>query len=496
MRICAMAIVLVFSVTVLSAGGGYTFRNETLDIMHLNSETKGLNYPAYAPDIAAVGMGGLQTAAGDPYVNMLTNPAVLANPGTRFQVFGLQASFPPSTFEAAWYLGDHMDEFMEAVSLNDIMDGVDAFLTPGATMQERWNALNQIQDGLIFVVDLMEDVTGPPDDPQMHGFNVLPGFGMQYGHWGFSLYGYGQAAFVVRQSPTLDALAAVDIPDNPDNPLKATASVLQVLGILGAGILQDNRTFGEEVFPVAFYLSYMDIVGTAGYGRTVPWNVHAGANLKIINRRFSMNRIPVTDYDEIMNNAFSDLSKSVTGFTLDLGAARKLPYDIDLGLSLQNVIPIQTLSDEIDMDFVQHAMAYDRVDGKKQVDADGDTLMVRYKRPVLLNIPYELKLPFVMNLGLHRAMNAHWSAGLEWQDIFENDSRYQSTAGRFRAGTEYRQPLWKNRLTLTGRVGFGDEHVSCGLGLNIKDKVYLDNAYAWAPWIDAYAIYTQIRVEL
>ena len=37
-------------------------------------------------------------------------------------------------------------------------------------------------------------------------------------------------------------------------------------------------------------------------GRPLSKNINVGANLKVINRRFSLNRIPVVEYDEIIDN--------------------------------------------------------------------------------------------------------------------------------------------------------------------------------------------------
>jgi len=478
---------LIFSVT-LAGQSDYKFKNETLPAKSIPSPSVMLHYSSDVSDVCHIGMGKVQTAMRMQGVGMRSNPAFLAQKENRIDVFSIQAAFPPSTWEAAWFLEDHMDEFTEAVSLNQIYDGVDAFFEKGITLQERWDALHQIQDGLAFVVNLMNEVTGPPEAPQRHGFSILPRFGAQFGNLGVSLYGYGQANFIVRQSSTLDALVDIDIPEDLDNPLSATKSILQIMSILGSGIIEDNQSFSQEILPVAFYLSYIDVIGTVGYGKNIWKELNAGAALKVINRRFSINRIPVVDYDEIIDNAFSDLSQSVTGITLDLGMQTRLPFGTNIGLCLMNILPLQTLNDEISMDFIHHSTGYD-------ID-NGDTTIVRYKRPVELILPFELKLPFCANLGIYHDFNRHLSLGMDWQDIFENESRYQSTGGRLRFGGQYEQPVWSDKLTVTGRLGFGDEHVCGGLGIEIYKAVILDGAYAWDPIIESYAYHTQLRIVL
>ena len=221
-----------------------------------------------------------------------------------------------------------------------------------------------------------------------------------------------------------------------------------------------------------------------------------GANLKVINRRFSLNRIPVVEYDQIIDKAFSDLSRSVTGVTLDLGLQMKLPFGTDVGLALINAVPMKSLDDAISMDFIQHETAYAWEGGQKQVDANGDTLMIRYKRPVVLTMPFELKLPFLVNIGFHHALTDRWSVGLDWLDLLKNDIRYKTTLGRLRLGTQYRQSIWKDKLTVTGRLGFGDEHVCGGLGLGFFNTVYLDGAYAWDPLVGTYSYFAQMRIVI
>ena len=287
------------------------------------------------------------------------------------------------------------------------------------------------------------------------------------------------------------------MPENLGSPLLAARSLAQILGILGVGFVQSSGELSKQIFPVAFYVSYFDVVGAVGYGYPVTESLHVGMNLKVVNRRFTIDRIPVTDYDAILSNVFSDLESSTTGVTADLGGLYTAPFGTEFGLSLQNIIPLQTLDDQISTQFINHSVMYDR-DQNDQiiVNAQGDTSMIRVKRPVDLITPFELSLPLIANIGVSHPISEYWQVGLDWADLFENDARYSSTWARLRIGTEYRYPLWPGKLELAGRIGFGDERLSGGLGFIIYDHVYLDGAYAYERLIQEYAYFAQFRVVL
>lgn len=480
----------------LMAQNGYKYTGHVeLPAQYFTLDPFEWHFPMNSEDVKAIGMGNTQIANGSQFNAMMYNPALLGKKKTSFEVFTLQANMPPTTLDAAAFLADNMAEFEDAISLERIYDGVNAFFEPGATTTDRLNALTQIQDGMQFTIDLFEKVTGPPDAPEKHGISVLPGLSVQLGHWGFSLYGFGQASFMVLQSPTLDKLLDIDIPTDLSQPVKAAKSMFELLGIMKTVFLDNKQTASDAIFPIAYYASYMDIVGAVGYGRPLTDRFYVGGNLKIINRRFSLDRIPVIDYDQILDRAFDNLASDVTGITLDAGAYYQCPWKTEIGLSLQNIIPVKELSSSIETSFSFPQVILDRNEnGGLIIDSEGDTALVSTIRNITFNRPYILKVPFLVNLGFNQPITENWNVSLDIVDIAEQDSRYESYWDRFRFGTEYRYEPFKDRLMLIPRFGIMDSRIAVGFGMQIIKVVHLDGAYAYDRFVDAFSYYMQMRV--
>lgn len=452
-------------------------------------------FPMNCEDVKAIGMGNTQIANGNRFNAMMYNPALLGKKKTTFEVFTLQANMPPGTLDAASFLANHISEFEEAISLTRVYDGVNAFFEPEASTTDRLNALTQIQDGMQFTIDLFETVTGPVEEPQKHGISILPGFSMQLGNWGFSLYGFGQGSFLVQQSPTLDAILEIDIPTDLSQPIEAVKSMFQLLGIMKTVFLENSMTPRDEVFPIAYYVSYIDIVGSVGYGRPISDRFYAGANLKIINRRFSLDRIPVVDYDAILDRAFDNLKSDATGITFDLGAYYQCPWKTEAGMSLQNIIPVKELSSSIETEFSYPQVIRRKTpDGQFIVDSDGDTAMVSTIRNITRNRPFVLKVPFLVNLGINHPISENWNVSLDLVDIAGQDTRYESYWDRLRMGTEYRYEPFKDKWMLIPRVGLMDSRMTAGFGMKIMNVVHLDGAYAYDRFVDAFSYYMQMRI--
>jgi len=136
-------------------------------------ETIHLKYPINSMDVRAIGMGSTQIANGKTYNAMMYNPSLLGHKRFSIEFLGIQTGMPFATYDAADYLSHHIDEFNEAISLNQIWDGLDKLTQPGASNEQKLQALHEIQDGLVFVNDLFLEVTGPGDDPKIHGINLL-----------------------------------------------------------------------------------------------------------------------------------------------------------------------------------------------------------------------------------------------------------------------------------------------------------------------------------
>ncbi len=483
----------LFSATGYSQNGYYFSKFLSLSDQEIMIQTRSLGFPVNMENIKALGMGNTQIANGKMFNAMMYNPAFLGTSKKSYEVFGLQMGMPPATYDAAFFLMDHMDEFEEAVSLTRVWNGVNAFNEAGASINQGLDALNQIQEGMQFSLDLISEVIGDTENPTTHGITVLPSAAVQYGNWGFALYGFGQSGFLIQQSSTIDALLAVDIPSDLSHPVQATKSVAQVLGILST-VVVGGESFSDEVFPVAFHLSYVDIVGSVGYGRQFKKNWQVGANLKIVNRRMATERVAVIDYDEILSKAWDNLQSSVTGVTLDLGGLYQSDWGTRFGLSLQNVIPMGKIEQQIDFHFRIPRVYYDREGGQFVTNAQGDTALVSSYRQVTIHKPFALETPFIANFGIYHPITEYWDVALDWVDIGELDTRYDKTFDRFRIGTEYRFHTLKDHLIVALRSGMADTRLTMGLGFNIYGMVDLDGAYAYDRFVKTSAYYVQLTV--
>ena len=483
----------------LLAQGGYAINPGTVTLpdMTVTLGATSVPIPVNREDVKAVGMGKTQIANGRDFNAMMYNPAVLARTKMSFEVPSVQASLPTETFDAATFMSSHISEFKDALSLKMIWAGVQAFQAPGATVQDQLNALREIQAGMQFPRDLLTNVIGSADNPKTHAIRILPALAGQVGNVGVSVYGTLQSGFQIQQSPLVDDLLKVQIPTDLSDPTQVQNAVQSIFGLLQA-VVDANGNFGESVFPVAYAFSYVDIVAAGGYGFDVTKSISLGANLKIINRRFSTRRLVVDNYKDILRDAGDGLFNqgSVTGVTLDLGGMYRFRNGLQIGASLQNVIPVQKISSTLTADFPVSFYDYARDNnGNIVINNQGDTVLQNYKiNDLRVGVPFDLKVPFIMNVGAMYPVNEHLDVGLDWVDIAAQDIRFDKYADRFRLGAEYRFDFLSDDLGIAPRLGMADRHLTAGVGLNLFRVVQLDGAYAFDSFVQANSYYVQMRI--
>ncbi len=498
-RIALLLIAVIAPAMTIYAQGGYYINPGTITLPDtaLTLATTDVPIPVNREDVKAIGMGKTQIADGRSFNAMMYNPALLARPKLAFEAASLQASMPTETFDAANYIADHLSEFKDALSLKLIWKGVNDFQAPGATLQQQLAALQEIQDGMRFPRDLLTNVIGSSDNPRTHAIRLIPAFAAQIGNIGIMLYGTLQSGFIVQQSPVVDDLLQVQIPTDLNDPQQVANAIASLQGILQA-VVDANGNFSTAVFPVVYALSYADIVAAGGYGFDLTKNLSLGANLKIVNRRFSTERIIIDHYDNLLRNAADSLfnRSSVTGVTLDIGGTYRFKNGIQVGMSLQNVIPVQKISSTMTGDFSVSYLDYARDNnGNILLTNQGDTVVQTYHRnDVRVGAPFNLKLPFIANIGALYPITPSWDVCLDWVDIAAQDIRFDKYADRFRLGTEYRYDLIADYLGVAPRLGFADRHITAGLGLNLFRALQIDGAYAFDSFIQANSYYVQARV--
>jgi hypothetical protein len=426
-------------------------------------------------DVKAVGMGRTQIANGYHLNGMLYNPAVLARSKTRIDILTLSGELPKDTPDALALLRDEYEQFTTGQFLKDINAGAkelqDYFKgVPGA---DQTHALSLLNRGLGFTRQLQEKVLGTPEVPMVHGAAVIPAIQLQIGNFGFALYGNVQAGFQAAPTATTNRLYSLHLPSKLED---LTADEIDNLLEIVGGLFDAGGNLSlDGAIPVTYALGFFDVVGAAGYGRQITPELSVGGTFKVINRRFSNKIIDASNYGDIMGELRSEFNASVTGVSFDLGAMYHVPKTgLDLGLSLQNVIPMKSLESTVTV----RAVVYDSL---------GNPYNIRVRAP------FELTLPFLANLGANYRITKSWDASLDWVDIASQDDKYENYFDRVRIGTEYRLDAVRDKLGIAFRGGLAAARPTAGLGVNIYNIVQLDAAYAYDPFFNEYAWYGQLR---
>ena len=248
-------------------------------------------------DVKYIGMGKTGVANGRKINAMMYNPALLSRSRFSVDAVNVNLSIPPATYEAANFLGTHLEEFKDALSLKEVWNGIENF-NNAEDINQQLDAVKKIQDGLKFPKELFEQVIGTPDNPTIHGVRTTPSFAFQFGNFGFTLYGEGRSNFQVIQSPVLDQLLSVKIPESLDNSQQIAEAVLSLQGILQP--IAEGSAF-TDALPVAYTVSFIDVVGAVGYAYNFTPQLSIGTNLKVVHRRFSAKKLLLEQYKEILN---------------------------------------------------------------------------------------------------------------------------------------------------------------------------------------------------
>jgi hypothetical protein len=497
MRRCSPGLIIGLLVAQLSMAqnGYYISQRVTLPSTFQFGPVTDLPMAVNREDVKAIGMGRAQVAMGTTFMALSYNPALLTHERFTIDVPSVEASLPTQTYDAILYLQNHRAQFENAVFLSDVQAGIDAYEAATSDPQ-RITALIQIEQGLKFPRDLLAGVIGTSSNPTTHGVLVIPAVVAQFGHWGFSVHANIQSGFTIVQSATLEALADVTIPQDLGNSTEVKRAVTQLSEIIKSVSLPGGGYALEEALPKAYAISYVDIVGTIGYGRKVSPRLSLGGALKVINRRFSTKRISADSFDEILSEVRKDFQTTVTGVTADIGALYTIPaWNTDIGVSVQNVVPFKGIRSSMTGKFTTTRFDYVR-DGNGQIvlSGKGDTAVVVSEQKVGVEDPFELKLPVIVNVGAHRAITPEWDVAFDIVDLAARDARYERYGERIRMGTEYRLQTLDNSLGITPRIGMADMQLTLGVGLNILRMLQIDAAYAHDSYVDARSYFLQARL--
>jgi hypothetical protein len=476
-------------------GGYYQSRTVLLEPRTVWTPVTAMPIDVNREDVKAIGMGRAQLAMGTSFTALTYNPALLARKRFALEVPSVQASLPTETYDALFFMKDHMSEFKNAAFLNDVKRGVDEYKA-ASTNEARLASLVHIQNELRFPRQLLETVIGPSGSPKTHGVLFIPSVTAQVGHWGFSVYGSLQSGFQVIQSSTLERLADVQLPSTLNDVPAITRAITELSSLLDAVLTPEGNIIVDEAMPKAFAVSYMDIVGTAGYGMNVMKDLSVGASIKIVNRRFSTKRVASDTFDDLLGEVRKDFTENVTGVTMDLGALYRFERTgTEVGMSIQNLLPIRAIRSSMNAIFIASGTRYDTdVAGHPILNAAGDTALVGYEQKVIVDAPFELQMPIIISVGAHHPITPQWDAALDIHDIAKQDLRYDNYLDRVRIGTEYRLDAIDQSLGIVGRIGMANRQWTLGLGLNIFRVLQIDAAYAHDSYVQARSYFLQARL--
>jgi len=453
----------------------YLRRTVQLPDSAVNEPLRRLAIPPVSRDVRALGMGRTRIADGNSLSSFLHNPGFL---GRTHRIVGsgsLIAIAPAQTVNAVIFLSNNSIEFDEALSLRSLKETFDAY-RQGMTVEQQVRL--KLDKVATVTRDLFDNVIGDPRNPDIHTANLNFIVQMQVGHWGFSLQGYGQSGMGAYVGPILTSLLEIYERTDFDNEVQRAEALAQLEGLLAQAIDPVTGKVAIDVLPAFYSMTFADLMATAGYGFVPAESLSVGVQMKVLNRRFSAARIGVDKASDFSQSAFGGLAVGYTGVTLDVGAVFRLPSGLTVGVNLQNLIPMKTLSSGYN--FITESLQFqpDReTDGSFIINSDGDTALVGYSRKITISGPSRLELPFLANIGVMFPIHEDWDASFELVDITQQESLYRNYVQRFGFGMEYRLHFFDDNLHVAPRIGLSNSVPSLGLGVSYRDIVALNGAY-------------------
>jgi hypothetical protein len=457
------------------AQGYYLNRAVKLPDTTITQPLKRFAIPSAIPDVRSVGMGNTRIADENSLSSISYNPGFLGWRDGRAGRGSLVAAAPYQTIDAITFVSQNTQEFNSGFSLRALLDAVNAYRNGHGFKEDVEAKLAKVA---AFATDLLNKVVGDPNNPDVQGAAFDVDAQMQVGHWGFSLRGYGQTGMAVHPGTILTSILGIYLSTDFRDSAQASAA-LEHLKALGDQVIDPvTGTLNPGALPGSYSLTYADLIATAGYGFMIADSLSVGADLKIINRRFSAARISAKDASDITQKLFGDLKSGVTGLTIDIGAVYRTSFGLSIGLNIQNLIPLRVLSSEYSLDYNSVQLQLERdASGNPIVNSAGDTALAAYGQKTTINGPSSLALPLVANVGVMFPIHNDWDASFELVDIGQQVSTFNSYGQRFGFGTEYRLHFFNDNLNVAPRIGFAYVEPTFGLGLGYRHFIVLDAAY-------------------
>lgn len=462
--------------------------------------TKPISYLDYSPnhvDAKSIGRGKTNMMLGVRNNKFWENPAFLTYERLSFEVTNAQLVLPQSTLDAILFINKYNEDLMGGFYF-DIKEGVNKMIN-GSTPEEKEEGIKQYNEAIDFLNNFNDEVAYSPENPNIHGISVHPKVQLQYNNWGFSVYKSLNMAFAISLGNITEVITKSKISSETD-----WEDIREIAQLLHHSIDSEGN-LSANALPRLFAVTYDDWVTNLGYGRQINENLRLGANLKLINRSFSTDAIDSKNTKTALEHSADNLSNSYYFLTADFGGLYHFNKKrTTLGWTFKNIIPSSNVPSFAEINFTESKIEIPKdANGKPLVgrvennefieDPTGDTLIYSYIVDKKLIVPYELRNPFLFNLGLHHTFYKRFEANFDFVDIFaQNESYYDSYFERLRIGGEFH--FLKDILAI--RAGMSEFKPTLGLGLNLNIKhiiLDIDLAYAYNKITNTPAYFIQLN---
>lgn len=434
-------------------------------------KTLNLSRPPVHLNARSIGMGKTQISYEKNKLNFNSNPAFLATKKRQTDLINIEAAVPRRTLNLVDYVYSNKEIFQYNLDI-EIQTIIDSYLDGSITglTSEYINILKKYTQ---FSADIIKMTDGIIYNPQIHGFAAFPDLKIQYDNFGFSLSTNNLNSYIILPGNILKAVSLLN-----ENIEKSNAYDWIIITDLLQSSISNEGNISAEALPRIISLNSIDISTNLGYGFMINPKLHAGINLKYINRRFSSKLLSVDDIDKIILTNLGDYPDVINTVSMDIGALyNEKNSGFKFAASAYNIIPVKKYHTEIEYETLKtttHIPDDDVKDILLSNDINqipqllyADTLIISKRQTVKKTLPVNTNMPFILNIGVTRPLGNFFRIEAEIADLTANNSLlYNNYRDRFRLGFEFSTKY----DILSIRTGVANSLPTFGIGLGINAK--------------------------
>lgn len=462
---------------------------------------------ALTAPVQVVGAGVCGVADGRSYNGMLENPALLIHERKEIVSVAARIEATRSTFRTIGFLAEKENSVVNGSFTNGFVDAVDAYQRAD-DKEGRIAAVNEINSYFADIDEFINNVSGYPD-PIMYGASLLPKISMQWKRFGFTVVGEGRAFLISNPGDVLNGIASLNLETDANGYIKPTTRDKVERFVLT--LLDREGRVKPSALPTVFAVGFADISTVAGYAHPIGDRFSLGVNINYVTRLFASSVLSIHNYAYALRTAAGQLANVSSNHvvTMDLGGLYQDSINkFDVGVSLQNLIPLLTIEDDVNYFSSSETFTvrrnesgdamvgdYNEETGVFTVNPEGDTLVDYSSKQTNNIIPLKLKLPFIATVGGRWEATSFLNLSAEWKDIFANDAwGYGVYADRISLGAEI-----DFRDILFFRTGLASHRPTVGMGVHTtivkKFNVGLDMAYTYDNFAHEMGLFGEILMS-